>query len=78
MCLKLATLDGKRIAYCDSTQFLIQARSPQGRYKTKYEVIGNFGQAILLYNGLNIGHGYTKRLLMPADIQNPIIAKVKS
>lgn len=69
-------LDGKRIAYHDSTHFLVQVgRGKKGAYRTKYDIKGNLTQAVMYYNGINIGNGYKKRLLMPASSRNPVLAR---
>ena len=72
-------LKGKAIAYCNQTQFLVQiGKGSKGGYKTKYAIIGNLCQAVMYYNGINIGNGYKKRLFMPACSRNPVLAKEKS
>jgi hypothetical protein len=73
-----ATLDGKRIAYTDTTDFLVQVgRYSKGAYKTKYRIIGNLGQAVSWYNGINIGNGYKKRLYVPS-FNKPLLAREAS
>ena len=74
-----ATLDGKRIGYCSDTEFLIQVgKGSKGSYKTTCVIVGNFGQAVMHYNMLNIGNGYKKRLLMPSCSKKPIVARQTS
>lgn len=73
--VKTSYLDGKAIAYHSETEFLIQIGHGNGSYRTRFKVTGNLGQAVLFYNGLNIGNGYKKRLLMPSCSKNPIIAR---
>ena len=71
-------LNGKRIGYSSETVFLIQVgKGSKGSYKTKYSVKGNLGQAVLFYNGVNIGNGYKKRLLSPA-MNKPVLARAWS
>ena len=75
---KTTTLDGKRIAYGDCTVFLVQVgRGDKGRYTTRYSVTGDLSQAVLYYNGLNIGNGYKKRLIAPS-FNKPLLARVAS
>ena len=58
-------LDGKQIAYCNATQFYIQiGKGNKGSYKTKYKLVGSLAQAVYWYNGVNVGNGYKKRLVM--------------
>ena len=64
-------LDGIRIAYHDSTHFLVQVgRNRKGSYKTKYLIKGNLEEAVMLYMSINLGRSYKKRLLMPASSRN--------
>ena len=75
--IKLLTteLNGKRIAYCSETEFLVQVGRGKGSYKTRYSFKGNLAQAVMHYNGINIGNGYKKRLLMPSCSKRPTLAK---
>jgi hypothetical protein len=71
-------LDGKEIVYNSSTEFLVQVgKGKKGSYKTKYSFVGNLLQAVMWYNGINIGNGYKKRLYCPA-MNKPILAKAAS
>ncbi len=73
--LKYAELDGKKIAYSSETEFLIQVgRGKKGSYTTRFTVKGNLRQAVLLYNGINTGMGYKKRLLVPS-FNKPLLAR---
>jgi hypothetical protein len=79
MSIKVSSLNGKSIAYTEETEFLVQVgRYSKGAYKTRYNIKGNLTQAVLLYNCINIGKGYKKRLHMPACSKNPILAKEAS
>ena len=60
-----ATLDKKKIAYSSESIFLVQIGKGKGSYKTKYTVKGNLAKAVMLFNGINIGNGYKKRLFAP-------------
>jgi len=72
--LLYATLDGKKIAYCSETTFLIQIGKGKSSYKTKYTINGNLGLALMYYEGINIGNGYKKRLLVPS-FNKPLLAR---
>ena len=69
-----ATLDGKHIAFSSLTEFLVQVGKGKGSYKTRYRFIGNIGQAVMYYRGINIGNGYKKRLFVPT-FNKPVLAK---
>lgn len=71
------TLDGKRIAYTDQTEFLVQVGRGKSAYHTRYRVVGSLAQSVLLFNGINVGYGYKKRLLMPSA-NKPVLARVFS
>lgn len=71
---KVLELDGKRIAYTDQTEFLVQVGKGKGSYKTKAKFTGNLAQAIMHYNMINIGNGYKKRLIAPS-FNKPVIAR---
>ncbi len=76
--LKTVELDGKKIAYSSETVFLVQVgRYKKGAYKTKYSFTGNIHEAHFYYNGINVGNGYKKRLLMPSS-SKPVLAKQTS
>jgi hypothetical protein len=76
--LKTATLDGKPIGYCSETVFEIQVgKGPKGAYKTRSRVVGNFGQAIMQYNMINIGNGCKKRLFC-GTMSRPVLARARS
>jgi hypothetical protein len=72
--MKTATLDGKRIAYTDDTEFLVQVGRGKSAYATRYAFQGEIGRAVFYYNGINIGRGYKKRLVMPAAMR-PVLAR---
>lgn len=77
--MRETVLDGKRISYSDDTVFRIQVgKGRKGSYgQTKYNIKGNLAQAVALYNGINIGNGYKKRLLMiPSN--KPVLARATS
>ena len=77
--LKEDTLDGKKIGYSSVTEFLVQVgKGPKGAYKTRYRIVGNLGQAVMYYRGINIGNGFKKRLLMPSCSKNSVLAKAAS
>ncbi len=72
--MKTATLDGKRIAYTDDTEFLVQVGRGRGAYATRYSFKGNLHQAVFHYQCINIGRGYKKRLVMPNALR-PVLAR---
>ena len=77
--LKTDSLDGKIIAYSSATEFLVQlGKGPKGSYSTRYRIVGDLGRAVLMFNGINIGNGYKKRLLMPSCSKRPLLARAAS
>lgn len=74
LCILTATIDGKNVAYTNKTQFLVQVGKNKSAYKTRYSIVGNIGQAIMYYNGINVGNGYKKRLLVPS-FNKPLLAR---
>ena len=75
--VKQATLDGKRIAYTDDTQFWVQIGKGRSAYRTRYSFRGNLAQAVFYYSGINIGNGYKKRLYSP-NMNKPTLARAFS
>lgn len=73
--LKTVTLDGKRLAYTNQTEFLVQIGKNRGAYRTKWRFTGDIHQAVAYYKGLNVSYGYKKRLVMPSA-KKPVLAKV--
>jgi len=72
--LKFSELDGKKIAYHSDTVFRVQIGKGKSGYKDRFRIQGNLTQAVLLYNGINIGNGYKKRLY--SDFLNkPVLAR---
>lgn len=74
---KEATLDGKRIAYADTTEFLVQVGRYNSAYQTRYSFTGNIHQAVAYYRALNVGNGYKKRLYAPS-MNRPTLARMFS
>ena len=72
--MRTATLDGKRIAYTDTTEFLVQVGRGRGAYATRYSFKGEIARAVMYYNAINIGRGYKKRLVMP-NAMRPVLAR---
>ena len=71
-----AILDGKRIEYDSETVFCIQVSKGKGAYHDRYRVVGNLAQAVVLYNGINLGPGYKARLM--SDFMVPsVLARKK-
>jgi hypothetical protein len=72
-------LDGKKIAYHSETQFLVQVgRYAKGAYSTKYSIVGSLGKAVFWFNGINIGNGYKKRLVMVGGKPREVLARQAS
>jgi len=74
MTIRQATLNGKRIAYTDQTDFIVQVGKGKGSYRTRYKFTGDLSSAVFHFNCLNIGNGYKKRLLAPA-FNKPLLAR---
>jgi hypothetical protein len=72
-----ATLDGKPIAWHDTTEFLVQVGKGRGSYRTRYSFTGNLKQALIHYRCINIGNGYKKRLVAPS-MNKPLLARAFS
>lgn len=76
--LRHAFLDSRSIHYTSKTKFLVQVgKGPKGSYKTKYAFTGNLGQCMIHYNGINLGNGYKKRVIM-VDAANPVLCCERS
>lgn len=75
---KVSYLDGKSVAYSEKTIFSIQVGRAKSTYKSRYTIQGDFGRAVLYYNGINIGNGYKKRLMMCGHEKDVVLAKAKS
>ena len=72
------TLDGNPVAYHSDTVFIVQVgRFKKGSYKDRYYTKGDLAQAVLRYNGINIGNGYKKRLIAPS-LNKPLLARAWS
>ena len=62
-------LDGKSVEYNENTVFTIQlGRNAKGSYRAKYTFIGDFKKANFYFQGINIGNGYKKRLVMDGKV----------
>lgn len=71
-----AEVDGAPVHYTSDTQFLVQlGRGAKGSFRTKFSTVGNLGQALLFYQGLNIGVGYKKRLLKVTKPKPQVLAR---
>jgi hypothetical protein len=71
---KTATLDGKKIIYTETTEFLVQVGHKNRAYATRYRFEGELARAVFYYRCINIGRGYKKRLLMPGA-RKPVLAR---
>lgn len=64
-----------KVAYHSDTEFLVQiGYGKKGAYITQYRTQGDLAQAIFLYNAINIGLGYKKRLRAPG-FNRPLLAR---
>jgi hypothetical protein len=73
-----ATLDGKHIAWHDTTVFLVQVgRGRKGAYKTSYNCGPNLARAMMYFNGINIGNGYKARVFVPS-FNRPVLCRKSS
>lgn len=71
-------LNGKKVVYHYQTEFLVQVGlRKKGSYRTKYRVHGSLPEAVRLYNAINIGNGYKKRLIAPS-LNKPLLARAWS
>lgn len=73
--IKHVVLDGKRLAYTNQTEFLVQVGKNRSAYRTKYKFVGNIHQAVAYYKAINVGLGYKKRLYVPS-FNKPTLAKM--
>lgn len=62
------------VAYTDKNWFYVQVGRGKGRYQNHHRIEGDLPRAVMLYNMLNIGLGYKKRLVCN-DFNKPVIAK---
>ena len=67
-------LNGKKIAYHSRAEFLVQVGRGKSSYTTRYTIIGSLSQAVMYYNGVNIGNGYKKRLVC-WGLNKPLLAR---
>jgi len=74
--MKLITqeLNGKKITYTSETVFEVQVGKDSSAYTTQYSITGNLGQAVMYFNGINIGNGYKKRLRCQS-FNKPVLAR---
>lgn len=68
------SVNGKTVAYCAETVFLVQlGKGKKGAYKTEFSFKGDLVKAFFYYNYINIGKGYKKRLLMPSSPKKVLV-----
>lgn len=71
-------LNGKSIIFHKKNVILIQVGKGKQTYKTRYSFTANeFSNCVMLYNGINIGNGYKKRLVCN-ELNKPLLARVIS
>lgn len=71
---KTITINGKQYTYFSDTYFLVQVARKRGSFATRNAVMGNYAQAVALYNGINIGNGFKKRLLLQTSVRREVLA----
>ena len=71
---RTATFNNKKIAYTTQSLFLIQVGKNKSTYKTQYTIKGDLQQALIYYNGINLGNGYKKRLVN-YSLNKPVLAR---
>lgn len=58
-------LYGKPVEYTHLTEFNIElGKGPKGKYKVQYHLMGSLQQAITYYEGITLGKGFKKRMIM--------------
>lgn len=76
--LKISRLDGRTVTYTAETVFEVQTRNPRTkRWTPRYTVTGNLCEAVMYYNGINIGKGFAKRL-KSKTLKPQVLAKAES
>ena len=73
--IRYITIDGKRLAYTNRTEFLVQVGKNRSAYRTRYRFVGDIHEAAKYYRAINVGLGYKKRLYAPS-MKVPTIAKM--
>jgi hypothetical protein len=67
--LRVCEINGVNYPYDETTQFVVQVgRGSKGSYRNRYTCPGKPTQAVLYFNGINIGLGYKKRLLVDKKV----------
>ena len=61
-----AKIDGKQIAYCSETVFLLQTGKGKDSYRTISTIKGDFNAALRAYNEYPVSGGLKKRLISPS------------
>lgn len=75
MKITTVSLNDKMVAYTDENIFRIEfAHGQKGRYRLQNQIKGDLPRAVMLYNMLNIGMGFRKRLVC-RDFNKTVIAK---
>jgi hypothetical protein len=65
----IAEINGVSFDYFPTSKFVVQVgRYTKGSYKTRYSFVGNICGAMIHYEGINIGRGYKKRLVMDGKV----------
>ena len=59
-----AIFNGKRIDFDKDTVFTVQSAKPTDKFQTRWTFPGNPSQAAFYFDSINLGPGFSKRLLM--------------
>lgn len=70
--LMTAEVNGKKIGFSSETEFVIQVSKSRSS-KSAYETCGvfkgsEFGRMAIQFQGINIGNGFRKRILMAGKV----------
>ena len=72
------TFNNDHVIFFHNAIIEVQIGKGKSIYKTKYQFnASEFGRAVFMYNGINIGNGYKKRLLCKTLIK-PILVRTFS
>lgn len=72
---KFAILNGKRVAYDETTEFQVQVGKGRSSYRTVATFVGNLPGACIHYQGINVWGGHKKRLYSP-NMNKPVLDRV--
>lgn len=68
-------LDGKKVIFHSESKIEIQIGKGKSRYRSRHTFSPDkFGSAVMIYNGINIGNGFKKRLVC-FTLNKPVLAR---